>query len=91
MALIRFFGSGQLECWRQSLASDPAAALRVAVALNAKRDAGHEYDPDYGELLAAAQAANGQFAKAVQSELAAIGWARHYGWNVRSMETRLAA
>lgn len=70
---------------------DPAAALRVAVALNAKRDAGHEYDPDYGELLAAAQAANGQFAKAIQSELAAIGWARHYGWNVRSMETRLAA
>lgn len=69
---------------------DPATALRVAVTLNARPDAGHEYDPDYGELLAAAQAANGHFAAAVQSELQAIGWARHNGWNLRSMDSRLA-
>lgn len=68
---------------------DPATALKVAVALNENRDAGHEYDPDYLELLAAAQAANGKFAAAVQAELTAIGWARHMGWNVKLMESRL--
>jgi hypothetical protein len=68
---------------------DPATALKVALALNDKRDAGYEYDPDYLELLAAAQAANGKFAAAVQAELTAIGWARHTGWNVKLMESRL--
>lgn len=68
---------------------DPATALKVAVALNDKRDAGYEYDPDYLELLAAARAANGKFPAAVQAELTAIGWARHNGWNVKLMESRL--
>ena len=69
---------------------DPAVALKVATALNAQPDAGHERDPDYAELLAAARAANGQFASAVNSELTAIEWARHRGWNLKSMQSRLA-
>jgi hypothetical protein len=60
------------------------------VNLNARPDTGHEYDPDYAELLAAARAAKGQFGAAVQSEQEAIGWARRDAWNLKTMESRLA-
>jgi hypothetical protein len=68
---------------------DPATALKVALALNDQPGVGHQYDPDYGELLAAAQAANGHFGAAVHSEQQAIQWAQRDGWNLKMMESRL--
>jgi hypothetical protein len=71
-------------------ARDPAVALQVASRLYANPDGAHGQDPDYAEALAAAQAANGQFAAAAMTEGEAIRRAKRFHWITTRMEQRLA-
>jgi hypothetical protein len=63
---------------------DAPAALESALTLKV------EGDPDAGETLAAALAANGRHDDAVKAEVAAIAAATKLHWNVALMQKRLA-
>jgi uncharacterized protein len=67
---------------------DPATAQQVAGRL-ATGDI--QSDPQMFEALAAADAANGDFAGAVAQQQIAIRKARDLAWNTRALEERLAA
>ena len=72
----------------QQALRDPATALGVA-----RRLAGGEIqsDPQMFEAVAAADAANGDFAGAVAEQQTAIGKAHGLGWRTQDMEGRLEA
>ena len=67
---------------------DAKAALVAARKLDGM-DA--EYDPQVSEVIAAAYAANGDFAKAAQRQARAIETAKDLYWNTSAMQTRLAS
>lgn len=62
---------------------DPQAALASAQSLTVKDD------PDAGETLAAALAANGRYPEAVAAEKVAIASAGRWSWNITIMRQRL--
>jgi hypothetical protein len=67
---------------------DPATALGVARRLAAGEI---QSDPQMFEAIAAADAANGDFAGAVAGQQTAIGKAHGLGWSTRDMQARLEA
>ena len=69
---------------------DPVLALQIATTLNHEAKVPYSEDPDYAELLAAAQAANDQYDAAAQSELLAIKRAVALKWNTSGLQNRLA-
>lgn len=88
-AFMRLWAAGILATSPVAAIRDPALALSVASALNHQLSAIYSRDPDYAELLAAAQAANGQYAEAMQSEHQAIERASALHWNVTALQSRL--
>lgn len=80
----RLWAAGILATSPVAQVRDPALALQTAQELEDKND------PDVLELLAAAQAANGNYAAAVATQDTAIDRAHHYHWNVAHMKARLA-
>jgi Sel1 repeat len=75
------------------LASVPQPQLRDprrALLLLSKVYPGVDSDPTASEIRAAAQAAEGDFQDAVQSEQGAIAKAHKMGWNLSPLEHRLA-
>ena len=72
----------------QAALRDPALAREVARKLSA---AGFQADPQMFEVLAAAAAANGDFAGAVSQQELALRKARDLSWHSRAMEERLAS
>jgi hypothetical protein len=81
---VQLWAAGILATTPVDVLRDPAAALATAQALKAGKD------PDAGELLAAALAANGQYADAVREETAAIAAANKLHWKDDLMQPRLA-
>jgi TPR repeat protein len=77
------------------LAASPLAALRdpaLAAQLAGKlATGGIQTDPQMFEVLAAADAAAGEFAAAVTQQQTAIRKARELQWDTRAMEERLSA
>lgn len=69
-------------------ARDPATAQQVAARLAAGPI---QSDPQMFEALAAASAANGNFAEAATREQAAVSRARELNWDTLAMQQRLAA
>jgi uncharacterized protein len=67
---------------------DPATALGVARRLAAGEI---QSDPQMFEAVAAADAANGDFARAAQAQATAIDKANQLGWSTQDMEQRLGA
>jgi TPR repeat protein len=75
------------------LATGPDAALRDparALDLIEKSKADYEMNPIWYEIRAAAQAAQGDFEKAVKDQAKAVGMARRLGWNTVPQNARLA-
>jgi hypothetical protein len=73
------------------LATSPVAAVRDApAALESAQSLKVDNDPDAGETLAAALAANGRYAEAAKAEAAAIAVAGKMHWNDGLMQRRLA-
>jgi len=87
----RLWSAGILATSPVAAIRDPALALRVATALYPKPGGPYGQDPDYAEALAAAKAANGQYAAAVAEETEAIDWAKQYGWKTTMLQQRLAS
>ena len=88
-AFMRLWAAGFLATTPIDGLRDPQVALQVATELNRAPGAPYAQDPDYAELLAAAQAANGQYADAAQSEGAAIQRATSLKWKVDNLQGRL--
>lgn len=87
---MRLWSAGLLATIPMEAMRDPKIALQVAEALNQETGPAHTHDPDYAELLAAAEAANGQYPEAVQSERRAIEWATALNWKTGNMQSRLS-
>ena len=85
---LQLWAAGLLATAPLDTLRDPAFALEVANKLDTIAD--YAQDPDYAELLAAALAANGQYAKAVISEREAIHRAARLHWNTTPLMPRLA-
>ena len=83
---VRLWAAGLLATAPIAEIRDPALALKTALELQ-----NPESDPDVTEALAAAQAANGQFADAVRSETLALKQAKRRHWNDAQLQLRLAA
>jgi hypothetical protein len=83
-AFVQLWAAGILATTPIATLRDPGAALEVARSMDVKDD------PDAGEMLAAALAANGQYADAVREESAAIEAARKLHWTDTLMAQRLA-
>jgi uncharacterized protein len=67
---------------------DPATALTAAKNLD---DMDVDYDPQVDEVIAAAYAANGDFARATKHQERALDTAEDLHWNDSAMRERLAA
>jgi len=70
---------------RDASLRDPAAALNLAMQLDAER----RFDPSYDLALAAASAMSGDYKQAEQVQSRAIGKAKHYGWDVSALQADL--
>lgn len=88
---MRLWVAGLLATTPDDAIRDPAAALLLAKSLNGKPGPGHKNDPDYLEVLAAADAANGDYAGAISAEKAAITYAQERRWQVMQLQARLAS
>jgi hypothetical protein len=83
-AFVQMWAAGLLATAPFESVRDPQAALAAAQALKTNDD------PDAGETLAAALAANGRYPEAVAAEKAAIANAGRWNWNTANMRLRLA-
>ena len=86
---LQLWAAGMLATAPVDAIRDPTFALRAAEKLNATTE--FAMDPDYRELLAAALAANGQFAKAAKSEREAISRAEVLDWDTAPLKARLTS
>jgi hypothetical protein len=89
-SFMRLWAAGLLATAPMEGVRDPEVALQVATTLNREPGVAYAQDPDYAELLAAAQAANGHYSDAVESEKTAIARATVLKWNVSNMQARLS-
>jgi hypothetical protein len=81
---VRMWAAGILATSPVSEIRDPATALQTALTL---RDSVR--DPDYAEVLAAAQAASGHFEEAISVEESALEFAKERHWNDTQIRLRL--
>ncbi len=63
---------------------DPEAALATALTLTEAAT-----DPDYAEVVAAAQAASGHFDESIRAQEIALALAKNRRWNVTQIQLRL--
>jgi hypothetical protein len=68
-------------------AADAARARELAMAVT--RTGYGRQDPDSWQILAAAEAASGNFGAAIRAQKAAARWARMFGWSTEEFERRL--
>jgi len=83
-SFVQLWAAGILATTPIGKLRDPAMALEVALSTDVKGD------PDAGELLAAAMAANSRYPDAVREETAAIKAAKKLHWTDSLMQQRLA-
>lgn len=84
-AFVQLWATGLLATIPVAQLRDPVFALQSALSLK-----NEDQDPDYTEMLAAAQAANEQFDDAVRSETLAVAQAKKRHWNDAQLRLRLA-
>ncbi len=83
-SFVQLWAAGILATTPIATLRDPMAALEIAQSMDVKGD------PDAGEMVAAAMAANGRYPDAVREETAAIKAAKKLHWIDSLMQQRLA-